>query len=440
MNPSPAPASRSISLLTATCLVVANMVGTGVFTSLGFQVGGLPSGFAILWLWLVGGLCAFCGALAYGELAAAIPRSGGEYHYLSAIYHPAVGFLAGWISATVGFAAPVALASMAFGRYFSAVVPGAPPVLASLAIVGIVTAIHFRGGSLGSIFQNTATALKVGLILALIAAGLQFEPSQPVHFLPQPGDTRLLLSAPFAVSLVYVMYAYSGWNASTYIVGEVRDPARNVPRSVALGTALVIGLYLLLNGVFLRVAPMAELEGKIEVGHVVAAHLFGTLGGRMMAALICAGLISSISAMTWVGPRVTMAMGEDWRALRWLAAKSPSGIPTTALLVQSLIVGALILSSKFETVLTYTQFSLTICSFMAVLGVFVLRYRQPDLPRPYKMWGYPVTPLVFLGVSAWMLCHILKSNPVESIAGLGTLLLGLLVYFFSPTRPGAAPR
>jgi APA family basic amino acid/polyamine antiporter len=185
MNPSPAPASRSISLLTATCLVVANMVGTGVFTSLGFQVGGLPSGFAILWLWLVGGLCAFCGALAYGELAAAIPRSGGEYHYLSAIYHPAVGFLAGWISATVGFAAPVALASMAFGRYFSAVVPGAPPVLASLAIVGIVTAIHFRGGSLGSIFQNTATALKVGLILALIAAGLLFEPSHPFISCPK---------------------------------------------------------------------------------------------------------------------------------------------------------------------------------------------------------------------------------------------------------------
>ncbi len=432
---------RSISWLTATCLVVANMVGTGVFTSLHFQVGSLPSGFTLLMLWLLGGLCALCGALAYGELAAALPRSGGEYHYLSAIYHPAVGFLAGWISASVGFAAPVALAAMAFGTYFASMFPQVPPLAPSLLIVAIVTAIHLRGGGLGSFFQNAATSLKVLLILALIIAGLGATHHQPVRFLPQPIDATLLTSTPFAISLVYVMYAYSGWNASTYIVGEMRDPGRDIPRSLGLGTLIVIALYLALNAVFLLTAPMSELGEKMEVGHVAASHIFGGAGGRIMAGLICAGLISTISAMTWVGPRVTMAMGEDCRALGWLAYKSEKRrTPVTAILMQSALVMLLLITAKFEAVLTYAQFSLTFCSFMTVLGVFVLRVKQPDLPRPYRTWGYPFTPLLFLSVSAWMLWHILHSHPAESLCGLGTMLLGLAVYFLSPTRPPLVPR
>ncbi len=425
----------SITLLTATSLVVANMVGTGVFTSLGFQVGGLPSGFAILVLWLIGGVCAFCGSLAYAELAAALPRSGGEYHFLSKIYHPAVGFLAGWISASVGFAAPVALAAMAFGRYFESIFPGTGALIPSLGIVALVTAVHLRGGGFGSLFQNVATSLKVLLILALIAAGLFAGGSQPVRFLPTAGDGQLITSASFAVSLVYVMYAYSGWNASTYIVSEMRNPARDIPRSVALGTAFVIALYLGLNAIFLLAAPMSELAGKLEVGHVAAAHIFGDAGGRVMAGLICAGLVSSLSAMTWVGPRVAMAMGEDCRPLRFLARKSSGQIPVVAILFQSAIVAALLLTSTFDAVLTYIQFSLTACAFLTVLGVFVLRVRDPELPRPYRTWGYPVTPVIFLAVSAWMMWHLLFSHPKESLFGLATMLLGLLIYFASRRAP-----
>ena len=429
-------ASRAkISLLTATAIVVANMVGTGVFTSLGFQVGDLPSGFTILMLWLVGGICALCGALCYGELAAALPRSGGEYHLLSQVYHPAAGFLAGWLSATVGFAAPIALAAMAFGKYFAHVAPLSSPLLMSIGLVVLVTLIHLRGVGVGAVFQNVATAFKVALILGLIGAGLAMTSPQPVSFLPHAGASGLITSAPFAVSLVYVMYAYSGWNASAYIVGEIERPGRNVPLSLAIGTSLVALLYLALNAVLFRSAPLAELSGAgEEVSHIAAAHIFGAAGGKIIAGLISFGLISSISAMTWIGPRVTMAMGEDYRAFAFLGRKNQAGVPARALWLQLGIVVFLLSLGSFATVLTYIQFALTVCSFFTVLGVMVLRFRQPALPRPYRTWGYPVTPLIFLAISLWMMIHIFRSNPRESLAGLGTLGLGLLVYFASPKR------
>ncbi len=410
------------------------MVGTGVFTSLGFQVTSLPSGFTLMALWLLGGLCAFCGALAYGEISAALPRSGGEYHFLSEIYHPAVGFVAGWISAAVGFAAPVALTAIAFGTYFHGVFPEISPVVPSLAVVGLITAVHLGGLGLGSLFQLSTTLLKVLLIAGLVLAGLLMDHPQAISFLPHASDPGLLASTPFAVSLIYVMYAYSGWNASTYVTAEIRDPARNIPRSLAIGTAFVTVLYLGLNAVFLRAAPMSELANQLDVGHVAALHIWGATGGRWMAGLICIGLLSSISAMTWVGPRVTMAMGEDCRALSFLARKTARNVPAIAILTQMGVVVGLLLTAKFQAVLTYLQFSLTTCSFLTVLGVFVLRVRRPQLARPYKTWGYPVTPLLFLAVSGWMMWHIVTEQPIESLAGLGTMLLGLGLYYLSPTR------
>jgi APA family basic amino acid/polyamine antiporter len=438
LNAASSSGVKSISLLTATCIVIANMVGTGIFTSLGFQVGPLPSGFAILFLWFIGGVCAFCGALCYAELAAALPRSGGEYHFLSYIYHPSVGFLSGWLSATVGFAAPIALAAMAFANYFASLMPGYSPVIFSIGIVVLATLVHIRSVVFGGRFQTVATLFKVALIVVFIGLGLFSAHTEPIGFLPKAGDGGLITSAPFATSLIYVMYAYSGWNASTYIVGEVRDPGRNVPLSVAVGTGLVVVLYLALNAVFLHVAPLGELKGHLDVGHVAATYIFGEKGARLMAGLICIGLVSSISAMTWIGPRVTMAMGEDCRLMRFLAWKNSQGVPSLAIVVQTLIVITLLLTASFEKVLTYVQFSLTLCSFLTVLGVIVLRQTQPALPRPYKTWGYPVTPVVFLAISGWMLFHILRSNPRESLAGLGTLLLGFVLYLISPARPQPA--
>lgn len=431
-----------ISLLTAVSIVVANMIGTGVFTSLGFQVADLPSPFAILVLWTMGGLVALCGALSYAELAAALPRSGGEYHLLSRIFHPSIGFLAGWVSATVGFAAPIALAAMAFGKYAEGIAAGLSPLWLSLLVVWITCAVHLTGIQRGSAFQNVFTILKVGLVVCFIAAGLFAAGWQPVSFAPTAGDWQLISgSTAFAVSLVYVMYAYSGWNASTYIVSEIRDPQRNVPRSLFFGTLLVLALYVALNATFLLSTPMEKFVrwdpeagrsvGQVEIGLIAGRHIFGEIGGHVMAALICVGLVSSISSMTWIGPRVTMAMGQDFPALRIVATQSANGIPRVAMVLQLLIVTFLLFTSTFERVLIYIQLALMLCSFLTVLGVIVLRVRRPDLPRPYRTWGYPVTPVIFLAVSAWMMFYTVSSRPAESLAGLGTMLAGLVVYFLS---------
>src|SRR5450432_2925577 len=428
--------TRTISLLTATCIVVANMVGTGIFTSLGFQVGDLPTGFAIMALWTMGGICALCGALSYAELGAALPRSGGEYHFLREIYHPSIGFVAGWISATVGFAAPVAIAAIPFGTYVARVVPGTNPLFLSLAIVWITTLVLLWDLKLGSGFQNASTLLKVALVLVIIAAGFYINGTQPISFLPVKTDRALLVSTPFAISLYWVMYAYSGWNASTYIVGEVRNPTRTIPLSLGLGTLLVTALYLGINAVFLRTTPAAEMAGKQEVGLIAGLHIFGTAGGKVMAIFIALGLVSTVSAMMWIGPRVTVAMGEDLPALSWLSLRNGRGIPIRATLVQFAIVNLLILVTTFQRVVNYVQFSLTLFSALTVLGVFILRWRRPALPRPYRTWGYPVTPAIFLAVSGWMLWHLLEdpSTREPSLWGLATAALGLIIYYLSPKK------
>jgi APA family basic amino acid/polyamine antiporter len=425
---------RTIGFFTACGIVVANIIGTGIFTSLGFQLSDIQSGFALLMLWIVGGIAALCGALCYGELSAALPRSGGEYHFLSTIYHPALGFMAGFVSATVGFAAPVALAAMAFGKYFQAVFGIGSPVLLSFAVVWIVALFHLGNLRVGSVFQNLWTLLKLLLIAALIAAGFFVESKQPISFLPAPGDTMSIFSSAFAVALVFVMYSYSGWNAASYITGEIKKPEKNVPRSLLVGTLVVIATYVLLNGIFLMTTPQEEMRGQIEVGLIAGKHIFGPEGGRIVGAVICLGLISSISSMTWIGPRVTMAMGEDHWLLRLLGRKNSQGIPTNAVVLQLLIVNLLLLTRSFEGVVQYIQFTLLLCSLLAVLGVMVLRATRPEMARPYRVWAYPLPPIVFATITLWMMFYLLRVHTLESLAGLATTLLGVLLYFGAGKR------
>ena len=431
-NSATTPPHHRISPLTATAIVVANMVGVGVFTSLGFQVGPLPSPFAILLLWTLGGLVALCGALSYAELATALPRSGGEYHFLSKIYHPSLGFVAGCISGSVGFAAPSALLAIAFANYLSNTFPSLHlhPTATSLSLLWLVTLAHLRGLRLGSALQNLWTWANLALILTFIFTGFLTTSPQPISFSPKLSDWPLIASAPFAVSLVYVMYAYSGWNASTYIVNEIHHPERNVPRSIFFGTLIVLALYLALNSLFLYTTPLSALDGKIDVALIAGRHIFGENGARLVASLLCVGLVASISSMTWIGPRVLATMGEDFPPLRCFSHLSPRNqLPTNALLFQSLIASLLILTSSFETVLTYTGFSLASCSFLTVLGLIILRFQQPLLPRPYRTFAYPLTPLLFLAVNAWMLYHLASSKPLVSLYSVATMLAALLVYF-----------
>jgi APA family basic amino acid/polyamine antiporter len=426
----------SVSVLVATAIVVADMVGVGVFTSLGFQVKDIPSGFSILLLWAVGGIVALCGVFAYSELGAMFPRSSGEYNFLTRAYHPAFGFVAGWVSATIGFAAPVALAAMAFGEYGKSVLPNAPPLALALGVVWLVSLVQLAGVKHSGTFQLLATILKVVLIVAFLVAGFVIGTPQPVTFTPSVSDFAHIASAPFAIGLVFVMYSFSGWNAATYIIGEMHAPERNLPRAMLAGTLIVLVLYVALNAVFLHTAPSGELAGQLDVARISGAHIFGEFGGRIVGAMICIGLISSISAMMWIGPRVMMTMGEDIPSLRVFARKSTQGAPAYAILFQLAIASLMLFTRSFEAVLDFIQFSLLFCSFFTVLGVIKLRITRPDLPRPYRAWGYPVTPVVFLLVTGFMMYYLLTERPVQSLLGVVIMISGLVIYAVFRKRAG----
>jgi APA family basic amino acid/polyamine antiporter len=418
----------------AACIVVADMIGVGVFTSLGFQVKDIASGFTILMLWTLGGLVALCGVFAYSELGAMFPRSSGEYNFLSRAFHPAVGFLAGWVSSTVGFAAPVALAAMAFGEYGKSVIPAVPPLPLAMGVVWLVSLVQLSGVRHSSRLQLISTVSKVTLILAFLIAGFAIGAPQPVSFMPTVSGFSEVSSGPFAISLVFVMYSFSGWNAATYIIGEMREPQRNLPRALLSGTLIVLVLYVALNAVFLRAAPIAELAGQLDVASIAGGHIFGEIGGRVVGAMICVGLVSSISAMMWIGPRVIMTMGEDIAALRIFARRSSQGAPIYAILFQLAVANLMLLTRSFEQVLDFIQFALLFCSFLTVLGLIKLRITGASLPRPYRAWGYPVTPAVFLLVTLFMMYYLVKERPVQSALGILMMSSGLLIYAISRNR------
>lgn len=425
---------RKVGLVTCIALVLANMIGTGVFTSLGFQISSLPSPFLILLVWVLGGLVALCGAMCYAELAAALPRSGGEYNFLSQIYHPAVGFMAGFISVAVGFAAPIALAAMAFGTYLNGAWSGFSIFGASLAVVIALSLVHSMTVRASGNFQIGITTMKVSLIVVFILIGLWVECGVPHEFVPKGKDITNILSAPFAVSLMFVLYSYSGWNAAAYIIGEVRNPQRTVPWALLVATAVVTLLYVSLNAVFLAAAPMEDYVDKIEVGEIAAKHLLGEDGGRIMSGLISLGLISAVSAMTWAGPRVAQSIGRDFSSLRFLSRTSAGGVPRVAMIFQTSIVLFMLITSSFENVLLYAQFAILACSFLTVLGVLVLRWRQPNLPRPFRCFAYPLPPLIYLALNFFALVYSAIAHPTQAVAGFGTLLLGIALYFLFRNR------
>ncbi len=434
---------KKLTLFTAVNFVIANMVGTGVFTSLGFQLFDIKDTAAIMILWAIGGLMALFGSFAYGELGAAMPRSGGEYNFLSRIYHPSVGFLAGWISATIGFAAPVAAACIAFGTYYNMAVAEltnsynidwmqASPVVAGLVVLVIVTLVHSRDVKTGGSFQNVFTILKLAFIVMFIFAGFFFMPeTQPVSLHISNNTWSDMMNPAFAVSLVFVSYAYSGWNASAYFVNDLKNPVRQLPRSLLIGSAVVTVLYVLLNYVFLLSTPVDKLVGNPEIGLISAMYIFGNSLGVFMGLFISLLLISSISSMVFAGPRVTMVMGEDFKLLGFLGRKNKFGVPYVALITQFVISFVLILTSSFDSLITYTGFVLNIFTFLTVLGVFVHRHRFPDAPRPVRTWGYPVTPVIFMLFNIWIAWFVIDSRPVESLYGLGTIAIGAILYFFS---------
>jgi APA family basic amino acid/polyamine antiporter len=445
---------RFIGLRSASALVVANVVGAGIFTTTGFQAAALGNPRDILALWVVGGLLAFAGALCYAELGASMPRAGGEYVYLRETYGPALGFMSAVVSLVAGFSAPIASAAKGACFYLAHFVPalGAEAAggvgatdLVALAIVWALIAIQLRGARAGVRFGDAVTAFEVGGVLAIMVAAFAFGRGRLANFAvtsaSYTGMSSTEWQAALGTSLVFVMFCYSGWNASAYVASELRDPRRDLPRSLLLGTGLVVVLYLGINAVYFYGADVDALAGRVEVGLVAARQLFGPVGASAVSLVLVVSLLASASAMTIAGPRVYFAVGRDFQALRCLATVRPgTGTPVTALLVQGVVTSLIVLSGRVDQIMQYAGFTLSLFASLAVSCVLVLRVTRPELPRPFRTWGHPVTPLLFLAVSGWMMFWAFRGRPVESGLGLATVVLAGLLARLGAWRRAATPR
>lgn len=408
------------------------MIGTGVFTSLGYQLVNIQSVFPLMMLWIVGGIVALCGTLVYSELGAALPRSGGEYHLLSRIIHPSIGFGAGIVSATVGFTAPAVLAAMALGSYLSAVIPGLDQTLIAAIVILGFHGLHMMSVTWGTKFQDGSTAIKIGLILIFIAFGLFMDAPQSISIWPKLGDGTVMLSAGFAVSLVWVSYAYTGWNSAVYVAGEIHDPKQNISRSMLMGTAFVMVLYVLLNYVFLYSAPTDAMVGQVEVGYISGIRIFGKMGAKIIGIGISILLLSTVSSYVYIGPRIMQIMGEDHAFIGFLKEKNSDEIPLNAFWVQLGISFLFILKSSFEQVLMYAGISLIITTTLTVISLFILRINEPDLDRPYKVWAYPFTPMIYLIINCWILFYSFRESTFEFMVGIGIITTSIALYYLIP--------
>jgi len=415
------------TLSVAIALVIANMIGTGVFTSLGYQVGPIPSGFAILVLWFIGGLIAMSGAFTYAEISTTLKKSGGEYYYLSKIFHPALGFVSGWMSAMVGFAGAISAVAIAIGEY-SQYVLGIPTKLVAVAAIIFVSTIHWFGVKTGGIAQTILTSIKLSLIAFFCLAPFFISGQQTsgISFLPKTGDLGLILSPGFAVSLVFVVYAYTGWNAAAYIAGNMENPNRNLPLALIAGTGVVALVYLSLNGMFLYSATFDELNGQNDIGNVVAQKIFGP--GLLFSGLFSFALLSTLSAMTIAGPRVTEAMGEDYPLLKKFSTRNRFDMPYVAILTQAGWSVFLVLVSSFKEIVQYISVSLSIFSMITVLGVFWLRGTHKQ-ERSFSLPLYPIPPLVFAVCTSWMIWYMTKDDPRILLYSCLTMVPGLALYF-----------
>lgn len=425
---------RRFGLGTTSLLVMASMIGTGAFTTSGFLIRDLGSPLAVILAWLVGGVAALFGALAYAELGAALPKNGGEAHLLSRIYHPSVGFVAGWVSLVVGFSAPMAASALAFGEYTNNVI-ALPPVGLALFVIVSLSALHAFRVELAARVQNWATVLDVGLILLLIGVGLAASGIEPLGMnqATAPRETfSALLSPEFAVGLIFVSFSYSGWNAAAYLAGEVRNPKRTLPRALMLGTGVVCILYVGLNLWFVSAAPPEALSGAIDVAAVAARASFGEQTARWVSLLVALGLFTTVSALVVTGSRVYESIGRDYPKLRRSLgrARGHNRGPLPAIALQAVLACGMVLGSSFEVLLTYIGFLLSLFAGLTVLGLFVLRRREPGLERPYRAWGHPVTSAVMIALSAWMMIHAAIAKPIVLLTGAITLAIGGVLYLW----------
>jgi len=432
---------RKLGLFPSTNIVIANMIGAGIFTTSGLLMAGLNDPVLMIVLWAVGGVIALCGALSYGELGAAMPGAGGEYLFLSKLFHPLFGFLSGWVSFVVGFSAPIAASAMGFSEYFLRAVPVLPEWLSgvgimnekvtgkliSISVILIFTFIHYRGIKTGARVQNVLTVLKVLLILVLIFAGLTSGKGDTANFTRESFAKQGFAGwKTIGLSLMWIMFAYSGWNASTYIGAEIKNPSKILPRSLIYGTGIVMLLYLALNFLYVYGINPGEMKGVISVGGLAMGNLFGKSAEVLFSLLIAFALFSSLSAFIIIGPRVYYSMAKDGLFFKSVAKIHPKfQVPANSILLQCLIAVILVLSGSFEQVLTYMGFALGIFPVMTVIGVWKLRRNEPGALR---LKGFPVTQIIYAGAGMLILILSFLERPLESSIALLTVLVGIPAY------------
>ncbi len=440
---------KSLGYFSLTNIVVGDMIGAGIFTTSGLLLAQLYDPILLLILWVVGGGIALSGALSYSELGANFPKAGGDYIFLAELFSPLAGFLSGWVSFFVGFSAPVAASSLAFSEYLIRAVPDGVNLehielikkAAAVGIILIFTLIHYFGLKSGAKIQNVLTLVKVGLIMVLIICGFAFGEGNFDHFriqITEISERANLKSVGLA--LMWIMFAYSGWNASTYVGSEVLNPVKNIPRSLITGTLLVTLFYLLLNTLYIYAVPASEMKGVISIGGLTANNLFSRALDQFFSLFIAIILLSAISVLTIIGPRVYYAMAQSGHFFNVAKRINRSNVPGISILMQSGLAIVFILSGTFDQIITLLSFSLGIFPILAVLGVFKLRIKNQSVR---KIPGYPVFPAAFIMLSLSILILAFLERPVESSIAIGVIILGIPAYYLlklANTRSEATPK
>ena len=436
------PLRRELTLISSAALVISNMIGTGIFTTTGYLARDLIKPNLVLGIWLVGGVISLAGCLSYAELGVNFPSSGGEYVYLREIWGPLPGFLSGWVSFFAGFCAPVAASALAFSEYLARVFPSGPhdpthtarffaiPQSISITVILFFAGLNVIGLRPAARIQNLLTALKLTVLSVFLALAFAVGHGNWRHFRPVTTSTSPLpVFFQFAVSLVFVMFAYSGWNAATYVTEEMKDPECILPPALLIGTALVTLYYIALNVAFIYALPLQSLKGVEAVGAVAASGLFGSRAGTFFSGIMAVALLSCVSAMSLTGPRVYYAMAKDGCFPSFAAeVYAPGQTPAKAILAQAFVACFMVLTGTFEALIYYIGFTLVLFAALAVAGIFRGR-RRTDWHRLRAVsWAYPAIPLLFVLASAWMLTWTLVLRPRESGLGVLTVIAGALFY------------
>nr|WP_314493848.1 amino acid permease [uncultured Chryseobacterium sp.] len=419
--------SHQVGWKTAVAIVVSNMIGTGIFTTLGFQLVDITNTYSIFLLWGIGGILALFGAFCYAELGVYFKGNGGDYIYLSKTYHPVLGYLVSWISLIIGFSAPVALAALAMSKYLSVFDfnLGTPFAIAVIFFVAVFLSFSLKASSR---FHNFFTLIKVGFIVLLIIAGVLL--SEPVEMgnslnFSNSWENEIMLPA-FATSLVFVTYSYTGWNSASYIAGEIKDVEKNLPKSLIAGTVFVMLCYILINYIMLKHAPVHQLAGKEDVMREVADNLLGISFGKLVTVFIALQLVATISGYLWVGSRLTQAFAKENHLWKLLSGNNQKGIPVRAVFAHVVIATLIILTGSFKEIFVYTAFILQLFATLAISTVFFLKKHQRKI---FKSDLFYIFPTVFLLFSIYILYFTLINNPKESMIGLGIIAVGLILYF-----------